>query len=74
MIQSLGIKHKYTICNFSIMIKYTMSRDGIHMDTSTNKTLKKYGHKKKLIYGCKLKMKRKLVQIKNRYKLKIKIY
>ena len=55
-----------------------MSRDGIHMGTNTNKTLKKYGHKKKLIYGYKLKMKRKLVQIKkylqikNRYKLKTK--
>ena len=54
--------------------------DGIHMGTNTNKTLKKYGHKKKLIYGYKFKMKRKLVQIKkylqlkNRYKLKIKIY
>ena len=41
---------------------------------------KKYGHKKKLIYGYKLKLKRKLVQIKkelqikNGYKLKLKIY
>ena len=38
MIQSLGIKHKYTICNFLSLIKYTMSRDGIHMGTNTNKT------------------------------------
>ena len=50
------------------------------MGTNTNKTLKNMGTKKKLIYGYKLKMKRKLVQIKkclqikNRYKLKIKIY
>ena len=53
-----------------------MSRDGIQMGTNTNKTLKNMGTKKTLIYGSKLKMKRKLVQIKkylqikNRYKLK----
>ena len=37
-----------------------------NMGTNTNKTLKKYGHKNKLIYGYKLKLKRKLVQIKKR--------
>ena len=41
---------------------------------------KKYGHKNKLICGYKIKLKRKLVQIKkelqikNGYKLKLKIY
>ena len=35
MIQSLGIKHKYTI-----------SRNVIHMDTKTNKTLKNMGTKR----------------------------
>ena len=42
---------------------------------NTNKknmvNFKKYGHKKKLIYGYKLKLKRKLVQIKKKYKLKM---
>ena len=43
-----------------------MPHDGIHMGTNTNKTLKNMDTKKKLVYGYKLKMKRKLVQIKKK--------
>ena len=37
---------------------------------NTNTNFKNNGHKKKLIYGYKLKLKRKLVQIKNGLQIK----
>ena len=53
-------------------IKSTNTKKNIWVQIQIN--FKKYGHKKKLIYGYKLILKRKLVQIKNGYKLKLKIY
>ena len=46
MIQNFGININIPYVIFLSLIKYTMSHDGIHMGTNTNKTLKNMGTKR----------------------------